>query len=79
LNNRTWVDEYVENFINLTTYLADPRKQIYVMASELHPNVIADDLHKMNDNQKRDTFKQIEEYDWVSDINGFLEELRHLI
>ncbi|MGG0937009.1 hypothetical protein ABHN11_12975 [Brevibacillus centrosporus] len=79
MNNRTLVDEYVEKFTYLTTCLAEPRKQIYVLASELHPNVIADDLHKMNDEQKSETFKQIEEYDWILDLNDFLEELRHLI
>ncbi|MEH7076236.1 hypothetical protein [Neobacillus drentensis] len=79
MNNRTWVDEYVEKFTVLTTCLADPHKQIYVMASAMHPNVIADELHKMNDDQKRETFKQIEAYDWISDINGLLNELRHLI
>jgi hypothetical protein len=78
MNNRTLVNEYVEKFTDLTTCLADPRKQIYIMASELHPNVVADDLHKMNDDQRRETFKQIEEYDWISDINCFFEELRHL-
>lgn len=79
MNNPTLVHEYVGKFTDLTTCLATPRKQIYVMASELHPNVIADDLHKMNDVQKKETFKQIEEYEWISDITGLLEELRILI
>lgn len=79
MNNRPLVDEYVEKFTDLTTCLGNPRKQIYVMTSELHPNVIADDLHKMNDEQKNETFKQIEEYEWISDLNDFLEQLRHLI
>ncbi|MGO4532287.1 hypothetical protein AB4Z30_24660 [Paenibacillus sp. 2TAF8] len=78
MKNRNLVNEYVEKFTDLTMSLTDPRKQIYVMASELHPNVVADDLHKMNDEQRREAFKQIEEYDWISDINGLLVELRRL-
>lgn len=79
MNNRKLVDEYVEKFIDMTTCLSEPHKQIFVMASEMHPNVVADELHKVNDEQKKETFKQIETYDWVSDINEFLGELRHLV
>ena len=79
MNNRPLVDEYVNKFIDLTTFLPDPQNQIYIMASELHPNVIADDLHKMNEQQKKELFKQVEEYNWISDLNDFLDALRHLI
>ncbi|MBB2483182.1 hypothetical protein H5P36_23790 [Bacillus sp. APMAM] len=79
MNNRIWVEEYVEKFIELTTILPTPHKQIYIMASELHPNVVADDLHKMTEEQKMETFKEIENYEWISDLNKFLEELKHLI
>ncbi len=79
MTNRDWVNEYIKRFAELTISLAEPRNQIYVMASELHPNVVADDLHKMNDEQRRGVFKQVDEYNWISDINGLLNELRNLI
>lgn len=78
MTNREWVNEYVKKFTELTTCLAEPSKQIYVMASELHPNVVADDLHKMNDEQRKEALKQIDNYNWISDINGLLNELRNL-
>ncbi|MCM3390599.1 hypothetical protein M3649_21175 [Ureibacillus chungkukjangi] len=78
MNNRTLVDEYVKKFIRLTTCLETPNKQIYIMGSEIHPNVIADDLHKMNEEQYIDAYNQIDQYDWICDLKEFLDELRHL-
>lgn len=79
MTNRDWVNEYIKKFVELTISLTEPSNQIYVMASELHPNVVADDLHKMNNEQRREAFKQVDEYNWISDINGLLNELRNLI
>jgi hypothetical protein len=77
LNNRKLVIEFIEKYISLTTSLAVPNKQIYILASELHPNIIADDLHKMTDEQKRETFKQVDAYEWLSDLNELLKIIKN--
>lgn len=76
LNNRKITDEFVDKYAELTISLAEPKKQIYFLASELHPNVIADDLHKMTEDQKRETYNQIESYNWINDLNELLEVIK---
>ncbi|OUS77293.1 hypothetical protein B1748_09125 [Paenibacillus sp. MY03] len=75
LNNRQWVDSYVRKFIDTTHSLVNPRNQMYFMASEMHPNVVAEDLYKMSNEQMKEALLKIDEYTWISNLQDLINQL----
>ncbi|MDG0789967.1 hypothetical protein OMP38_03185 [Cohnella ginsengisoli] len=79
LKNRSLVLKYIKKFKATTTSLAAPYDQIYVMASEMHPNVLAEDLHKMTNAQMQEVLDKLDEYEWLSDLSKLVSIFKKAI
>lgn len=77
LTNEADVDKYLARYLAGVSALADPKKQVYFMASELHPNVLGDVLYEARDDEKKtaDLLKVAQEYRWLSDIQKLVNDL----
>lgn len=74
LTNRNLVDTFLDKYISAIEILPQPKEQIYFLASELHPNVIANDL--LNKEIDNDTFMDhINNYRWLSSISKLMKSI----
>jgi hypothetical protein len=75
LTNRNLVDTFLDKYISAIEILPQPKEQIYFLASELHPNVIANDL--LNEKIDNDTIMDhINNYRWLSSISKLIESIK---
>ncbi|KEO82503.1 hypothetical protein [Tumebacillus flagellatus] len=81
LNNHEKVADFVTLFTERMTALEHPKKQVYFMASELHPNVLGDELYHAYEEQRdpADFLKQVETYNWLSDLTDLVQELNAIV
>jgi hypothetical protein len=75
LTNRKFVDTFLDKYISAVEILPQPKEQIYFLASELHPNVIAKDL--LNEELDKDAIMgYINNYHWLSSISKLIESMK---
>lgn len=70
LKDRHKVKEYLDRYINNIDTLMYPHKQVTILATDIHPNVIANELI-INEN-KNEVLDKITEYEWFSSIDDLL-------
>jgi hypothetical protein len=75
LINRKSVNEFVGKYLKRIEKFKDSRKNILFLASELHPNVTANDMLNEEINSS-DILEDIENYEWLSSIDELIESLK---
>jgi hypothetical protein len=75
LINRKSVNEFVGKYLKRIENFKDSRKNILFLASELHPNVTANDMLNEEINSS-DILEDIENYEWLSSIDELIESLK---
>lgn len=78
MHDRDLVKTYVAKVQNNTTCLANPAKQLIFMASELHPNVLADDLHKIPAEKRDEKRNEVRNYNWIHSVETIIEQINHM-
>ncbi|RAP75837.1 hypothetical protein [Paenibacillus montanisoli] len=78
MNDRHAVMTYLAKVQAHTSCLAEPGKQLLFMASELHPNILADDLHKMTPEMREEKRKEVQRYNWIHRIEPIMDQINRM-
>lgn len=78
MHDRDLVKEYLAKVQENTTCLADPKKQLIYLASEQHPNVMADDLHKMTPEKREEKKNDVSNYEWIHSVETIIEQINRM-
>ncbi|ARU61682.1 hypothetical protein CBW65_12120 [Tumebacillus avium] len=77
LHQKTLVSEYLDKYKAGIGMLRNPDRQVYFMASELHPNAMADELYhaKRKGEDSKALLEKLNGYQWLSDIEKLIQEM----
>ncbi len=78
LKNHMWVKKFIEEYKSRVTGLPNPMEQIHVLASELHPNTLSEQLIHASD--FKDIYREeLKKYQWHSNLTELFTDLHEII
>jgi hypothetical protein len=81
LKNKSQVQLFLYNYINGVHYFKNPSANIYFMASELHPNNLANDVLQDLDygnGNYYEVYHNVNVYNWFCSIESLFDEISNL-
>jgi hypothetical protein len=82
LLNKKQVRSFLDLYINNTPTFSSPKANIYFLASDLHPNVLAQDIIndlEYGDSSYYEMISNVNNYEWFSHIEDLIYEINTLI
>lgn len=78
LKNHIWVKKFIKEYKCRVKELPDPMKQIHILASELHPNALSEQL--INASDFKDIYiEELKKYQWHSNLTELFKSLHEII
>lgn len=82
LSNKKQVQLFINNYLSGVTLFNDPKRNVYFMASELHPNLVGEDIRISLNSGTLDyyeTLHKVNVYDWYCSLDLLVCEIKGIL